>query len=311
MVEQSILIDDYQVMIDAIKKLKIRGAPALGIAAAAAAYLACKKFQFGPEFEKNMFKAVLEIKNSRPTAVNLFNATQQITQILTQNTILWVKLIDDLVNNLMEYEYKACEKMAQSGYDFIPKHMTKFLTHCNTGSLATYGIGTGLGVLKKINAQRKIEVFVTETRPLLQGTRLTLWELKKANIKATLIADSMIARTIQTKGIQGIITGADRIAKNGDFANKIGTLNLAIIAKHFNIPFYVVAPETTIDEEAITGKQMVMEERDAEELTTFNGVQVAPDGTQVFNPAFDVTPFEMVAAIITDERVWKMKSVYL
>ena len=368
--EVYLLIDDYKEMIDAIKKLKIRGAPLLGIAATAAAFLAAKKFQDEPDFESLFLNALSEIENSRPTAVNLFHAIDRIRSselFLTQrrqrshrdhrvffntekteksqstqrsqtefgttmqagclrsqfsvcsvstlkNSVLKEKNselrtpnseLSSLVDEIMQYEYEACEKMAMNGLNYIPKHFTRFLTHCNTGSLATYGAGTALGVLKEIAKNRDIEVFVDETRPLLQGARLTMWELQKAGINCTLITDNMAAWTIKTKNIQAIIVGADRIAQNGDTANKIGTLNLAILAKHFQIPFYIVAPETTIDRKICSGQEIIIEEREGSEVLNFKDVSNwkvrATENTKVFNPAFDITPFDLITAIINEK----------
>ena len=302
--EKYVLIDDYQAMIKAIKSLQVRGAPAIGIAAVAGAFLACKKYLGEIHFEKKMLEALSEIEQSRPTAVNLFHATAQVRQVLKDDSTQWFKKLDELVDSYMQYEYDACEEMANNGMNFIPKEYTRFLTHCNTGSLATYGVGTALGVLKRISENREIEVFVDETRPLLQGSRLTMWELMKSNITSYLITDNMAARMIETKGIQAIIVGADRIAKNGDTANKIGTLNLAILAKHFQIPLYIVAPESTIDFDINSGKDMVIEERDAAEVYNIKDISIAPENVQVINSAFDITPSSLITAIITNKAVY-------
>jgi len=308
--ENYVMITDYHDMIKAIKTLQIRGAPAIGIAAIAGAYLACERYRHEVDFEIKLSNALIEIENSRPTAVNLFHAIERVRSVLIGDSSLWMDKINGLVDELMLYEFKACEDMAVNGLQFIPKEYTRFLTHCNTGSLATYGCGTALGVLKKIAINRDIEVYVDETRPLLQGSRLTMWELMKANIKCHLITDNMAARTIEEKHIQAIIVGADRIAKNGDTANKIGTFGLAILAKYFNIPFYVVAPETTIDCKTETGNDMIIEERPAEEVSNIvvanhdiPKIQIAPDNADVYNPAFDITPSDLITAIITDKRV--------
>ena len=301
--ENYLTIANYQDMIKAIKTLQIRGAPAIGIAAVAAAFLACIQYKDEQGFEQKLSNALKEIENSRPTAVNLFHAIEKVRNLLTGDTSQWLSKIDNLVNQLMRYEFQACESMAVNGLHYIPKEYTRFLTHCNTGSLATYGSGTALGVLKLIASKREIEVYVDETRPLLQGSRLTMWELMKANIKCHLITDNMAARTIEQKNIQAIIVGADRIARNGDTANKIGTFNLAILAKYFNIPFYIVAPETTIDHKIEKGKEMIIEERDAEEVLRIMNVQITPNNASVFNPAFDITPADLITAIITDKRI--------
>ena len=285
-------------MIQAIKNLAIRGAPAIGIAATAAVYLAHLELENQPDYTANMTKAIDQIEASRPTAVNLFIATAKAREILHSNPT--TEAFREQVNTIMRYEYQACQRMAENGYQAIPKNFTRFLTHCNTGSLATYGSGTALGVLKKIALHRRIEVFVDETRPLFQGARLTMWELMKSNITCTLITDNMAAHTIKTHKIQAIIVGADRIAKNGDVANKVGTYNLAILAKHFNVPFYVVAPKTTFDHTIEAGDDIIVEQRLPEEITTINGFTIPPKNAQTFNPAFDVTPAGLITEIITD-----------
>jgi methylthioribose-1-phosphate isomerase len=303
--ESYVLITNYQDMIKAIKTLQIRGAPAIGLAAMAGAYLACEQYRHEADFETKLSNALNEIENSRPTAVNLHRAIEKVKSALTGDSSQWLNKIDELVNGIMQYEFQACENMAENGLQLIPKEYTRFLTHCNTGSLATYGSGTALGVLKKIASKRDIEVYVDETRPLLQGSRLTMWELMKANIKCHLITDNMAARTIEQKKIQAIIVGADRIARNRDTANKIGTFNLAILAKYFNIPFYVVAPETTIDNKIESGKEMIIEERGAEEIVQIKDIKIAPENAIVYNPAFDITPSDLITAIITDKSVYR------
>ena len=307
-IEKYILIESYKEMIEAIKHLRIRGAPAIGIAAISAAFLACQKNtpSIVPIDNKDfMLSVITEIENSRPTAVNLFHGTKAVRKVLETDPAKWLQSISSLVDEQMKYEFEACEAMSQNGFDFIPKFINKFLTHCNTGSLATYGAGTALGVIKKISQNREIEVYVDETRPLLQGARLTMWELKKSNINSFLLTDNMAAWTIKTKNIQAIITGADRIAKNGDTANKIGTFNLAILAKFFNIPFYIVAPESTIDSQINSGLEMIIEERESREISHFRGNAIAPENVQVFNPAFDITPAELITAIITEKDIYE------
>jgi len=305
--EKYVVIETYIQMIEAIKSLQIRGAPAIGIAAVSACYLACKEFANTTNFHTNMLSAITQIEVSRPTAVNLFHATQRVRALLTQQNQPMpdlIKQISKLVDELMTIELKACENMAKNGMGYIPADFTRFLTHCNTGSLATYGEGTALGVLKEIAQHRDIHIYADETRPLLQGARLTMWELKKAGLPCTLITDNMAARTIETQSVQAIITGADRIAKNGDTANKVGTFGLAILARHFGIPFYIVAPETTIDNSIASGADIIIEERSAGEVTHIKGVTIAPEGINAFNPAFDITPAHLITAIITNERVW-------
>lgn len=304
--EKQIEIRDHRQMIEAIKALRIRGAPAIGIAGAGACWMAAIEYEKEDQFKEKLLQAVAEIESSRPTAVNLFNATARVREIIaiTQEEKL-VQTLHEYVDSLFHYEYEACNDMAENGFKAIPSHINTFLTHCNTGGLATYGIGTALGVLRRIAKDRAITVFADETRPLLQGARLTMWELQKSHIDAFLISDNMAAHTIKTKGIQCIVTGADRICKNGDSANKIGTFNLAILARHFNIPFYIVAPESTIDRACPHGDQICIEERAPEEVTSLKGIQTAPLDSKAFNPAFDVTPGELITAIITERAIYE------
>lgn len=306
LIEKQIEIFDYRVMIEAIKALRIRGAPAIGIAAAGACWLAAIEFEKQDNFLEELNSAVLEIEASRPTAVNLFNATQKARSIINSTSPdKIVFALFELVDSLFHYEFDSCNQMAENGLNYIPQDYTNFLTHCNTGGLATYGTGTALGVIRKIAQNRQIKVFADETRPLLQGARLTMWELMKSGIDATLITDNMAAHSIKTKGIHCIITGADRICKNGDSANKIGTYNLSILADYFKIPFYIVAPESTIDRSLESGEQIIIEERKAHEVTHYKEVQFAPDNAKAFNPAFDVSPAHLIKAIITEKKVYE------
>jgi len=299
-------IFNYKEMIEALKHLRIRGAPAIGIAAAGACWLASLQFQNDPDFKSLLLNAVSEIEQSRPTAVNLFNATNSVKNIITQTPEdnLVFELFE-YVDSLFHYEYDSCNQMAENGFNYIPKDFTNILTHCNTGGLATYGVGTALGVIRRLAKDRKIKVFADETRPLLQGARLTMWELMKSGIDSALITDNMAAHTIKTKNIHCIITGADRICKNGDSANKIGTYNLAILADFFKIPFYIVAPESTIDRNLESGDKIIIEERNSSEITSFKGVNFAPQGAETFNPAFDVSPAHLIKAIITEKSVYE------
>ncbi len=298
---------DYRQMIEAIKMLRIRGAPLLGLAAIAAAYLAAIQFLREKEFMKLMDNAVDEIESSRPTAVNLFKATTKIRQILHES--IDSKVIKDklrtLYEFLYEYEESACEKIGMNGITlFAPDKKLNIMTICNTGSLATIGIGTALGVIRKLTVDHDVHVYASETRPLLQGARLTMWELQKSGIPSTLITDNMAGWVMKTNSIDAVLTGADRITANGDTANKIGTLNLAILAKYFKIPFYVVAPVTTIDSSLESGSEIAIEEREHNEISSLGNKQIAPMGIHVFNPAFDITPASLITAIITDSRVF-------
>lgn len=299
-------IKDYRMMIEAIKKLRIRGAPAIGIAAAGAAWLAALEFQHLSNFKDYMYQAVQEIELSRPTAVNLFHACEKIREIiqLTPENNLVFSLFEYL-DSLFHYEFDSCNLMAENGFNYIPRTFNKILTHCNTGGLATYGSGTALGVIRRIAQDREITVFADETRPLLQGSRLTMWELKKSKIPSFLITDNMAAHIIKTEKIDCIITGADRICRNGDSANKIGTMNLAILANYFKIPFYIVAPESTIDRKCEHGDLINIEEREAHEVYSLYGQLISPDEINVRNPAFDVSPAHLISAIITEKKVYE------
>jgi len=308
LIEESISITDYRRMITAIKRLEVRGAPAIGIAAMGAAWLAAMEFQTSPDFSHLMELALLEIESARPTAVNLHKAIQHLRLIID-----WSASPEEIVlqldrerRQLADYEENACIQMGKLGADLIgaKANSLKILTHCNTGSLATVGIGTALGVIRTLADRIPIQVFADETRPLLQGARLTMWELQKSKIPAKLITDNMAAWIMKREKIDCIITGADRICQNGDSANKIGTYNLAILAKYHGIPFYIVAPETTIDHTLVSGEQIRIEERDASEVHTFAGVLSAPKDSDTCNPAFDVTPGALITAIITDKKVY-------
>jgi len=306
--EKYIEIKDYQQMIEAIKKLRIRGAPAIGIAGLVASALACDEFQNYPQDFSKLENALTEIENARPTAVNLSYAVNIARKyvssklFLSEKDVLWKKALE-----LAQQEKEASNLMAEHGVEeiFQGQSELRILTHCNTGSLATYGEGTALAVIKALSRIIKVTVWVDETRPLLQGARLTMWELIKEGIECYLISDSMAAHTIKTKQIDLIITGADRITRNGDSANKIGTLGLSILANYYNIPFYIVAPTSTIDYNLEEGSQINIEERDSTELKYIKGVQIAPSSSKVFNPAFDVVDNQHITAIISEKGVHK------
>lgn len=306
--EKYIDILDYRSMIEAIKKLRIRGAPAIGIAGLVASALALEEFRAFPDCHARLLKALDEIEEARPTAVNLSYAVQiartyvNSSDFSAESNELWVK-----TQELAEKEKLASDLMADNGVQEIYQGQSeiRILTHCNTGSLATYGEGTALSVIKALAKKTKVIVWADETRPLLQGARLTVWELLKEGIECYLISDSMAAHTIKTKQINCIITGADRITTNGDSANKIGTLNLSILAQYYNIPFYIVAPTSTIDYNLEKGSRIIIEERESSELKYIKGVQIAPATCEVFNPAFDVVDNCNITAIITDRGVYK------
>ena len=294
---------------DAIVKLKIRGAPLLGIAAAYGVLLGIQPFQFSEneEFLQALERSIFSISKTRPTAKNLFWALERMKNVVRLNhqdsvTMLFEKLTMEAIA-IHNEDRIMCESIGKNGANLIGSS-AKILTHCNTGALATGGIGTAQGIITTAHRQgKKISVYADETRPLLQGARLTAWELMSEGVDVTLITDNMAAWTIKSKKIDLIITGADRIAANGDTANKIGTYNLAILAKEHGIPFYIAAPTTTIDIELADGNQIPIEERSAIEVVEVSGKRIAPENVNIFSPSFDVTPNELITAIITEKEI--------
>ena len=302
-------ISDYRELADAIKKLKIRGAPAIGIAGAFGVCLGANQSRIEKydAFKKELEVIIQELAATRPTAVNLFWALDRMRAVLKNNRDMPTikKLLLDEAFRILEEDKKICRKIGEHGAALL-KDGDTVLTHCNTGALATGDFGTALGtVYTAVEQGKKISVFADETRPLLQGARLTTWELKKANIDVTLICDSMAAFVMKKGWVDCVMLGADRIAANGDTANKIGTYNLAVLAKFHQIPFYVVAPTSTIDLNINSGKDIPIEERAAEEITFGFGKRTAPENIKVYNPAFDVTPFELITEIVTEEGIFR------
>jgi len=289
--------------------LKIRGAPAIGILGAYAVALGALKIESvaRDEFLEKLQGISYTIASTRPTAKNLFRAIDRMQKVAEVGKDV-DQIKDALVNEAVKIhseEQEATRKLSELGAELIGDNFA-ILTHCNTGTLATAGYGTALGVIRQAKEQGKnIKVFATETRPLLQGARLTTWELKKANIPFTLITDSMAGYFISRGEIDSVIVGADRIAANGDTANKIGTYTLAVLAMENGIPFYVAAPTTTIDLSLVSGDEIPIEQRSPEEVTHIQGVRIAPEGTQAANPAFDVTPHLYITAIITENGIIK------
>jgi methylthioribose-1-phosphate isomerase len=302
-------LDDYLSLASAIAELKIRGAPAIGIAGAYAVALGALKTESAgrEEFLEKLRGIIGAIAATRPTARNLFRALDRMRQVAESGgDIKKTKsaLVDEAVKIHAE-EAAATEHLSRFGAELIQDGST-ILTHCNTGPLATAGYGTALGVIKMAKEQGKeIRVFATETRPLLQGARLTAWELKRAKIPFTLITDSMAGYFMKMGKVGCVITGADRIAANGDTANKIGTYMLAVLAKENGLPLYIAAPTTTIDPSLASGKEIPIEERSADEVTHIQSIRIAPEGISAANPAFDVTPHRYITAIITEKGVIK------
>ena len=288
-----------------IKKMKIRGAPAIGVAAAFGVYLGVKNSN--KNFFKDLKRNVRYIASSRPTARNLFWALERMRKTAykyKKEPIEKLKkiLLKEAIKVLDE-DKVICRKMGKFGRSLIKNNDT-VLTHCNAGGLATADYGTALGVIFAAHEQgKKIHVYADETRPVLQGARLTVWELMREKIDTTLIADNMAASLMAKGKIDKIIVGADRIAKNGDTANKIGTYNLAVLAYHHNVPFYVAAPLSTIDTHIKNGEYIPIEERHPDELRKIANYYIAPKKAKVYNPAFDVTPAKYITAIITEKGV--------
>tara|TARA_R110002012_G_C11583932_1_gene605612 strand:+ start:330 stop:1340 length:1011 start_codon:yes stop_codon:yes gene_type:complete len=307
-VEEYIETKDYKEVINAIKRLAIRGAPALGCAGAYACALVAYKCNslIKEAFKKSVFNDWDKIANARPTAVNLKWAVnimkRQLEDYLDNIDIKYdlIKIrgyILDCARQIHEDDIKRCDALCLFGSNLFPKS-ARVMTICNTGGLCSGGIGTALGCIQYAHAfEKNIEVYVPETRPLLQGARLNTWELERTGTPYKLITDSMAGSVMRDKKIDLVIVGADRIAKNGDAANKIGTYNLAVLAKHHNIPFYVAAPDSTVDRNIESGKDIPIEERAADEISSYTD--------KVYNPAFDVTPFELIDTIITEKGYWK------
>ncbi|MGX1194346.1 S-methyl-5-thioribose-1-phosphate isomerase [Metabacillus sp. SLBN-84] len=292
---------------DAIKTLKVRGAPAIGIAAAFGLALAAKKYETDDisEFQKLLSRDHDYLASSRPTAVNLFWALNRLKNSV-QHALSTEEAKTVMLHEAIQIQVEDEETCRKIGEHALPLFSAgdAVMTICNAGSIATARYGTALSPFYLAKERGiPLSVYACETRPVLQGSRLTTWELMQAGVDVTLITDSMAAHTIRTKQISAIIVGADRIAANGDTANKIGTYGLALLAHAFQIPFYVAAPLSTFDPETGSGDDIPIEERDAEEITHIAGCRVAPEGVQVFNPAFDVTPHELITGIITEEGV--------
>lgn len=302
---------DYRDVDFAIKDMVVRGAPAIGATAAYGVVLAAKEFvnEDKDSFLKNVQKAMDILNKSRPTAVNLMWAIQRMKDIIEENRELKVEKIYEKIREEAEIIYtedvETNKKMAKYGNEVIKKGDT-ILTHCNAGALATVGYGTALGVIREAHYSGKdIFVYADETRPRLQGGKLTAWELVQEGIPAKLIADNVAATLIRDGKIDLIIVGADRIANNGDTANKIGTFMLSVVAKVYNVPFYIAAPTSTIDFQIDSGDEIIIEERSPKEVTHIDGIRIAPEGIGVYNPAFDVTPHENITGIITEKGIIK------
>jgi methylthioribose-1-phosphate isomerase len=309
--ESYVLATTYEQVADVIVTMVVRGAPAIGVSAAYGVALGAKNTQagtvseFAPEFER----ICARLAATRPTAVNLFWAIDHMKaafeKLLASGASLAEvreKLLAE-AHEMYEQDIAACKQMGAFGAEFMPDD-GGVLTHCNAGALASCGYGMALGVIRSaVERGKKIMVYADETRPFLQGSRLTAWELMADHIPTTVICDNMAASLMRGGKIQAVVVGADRIAANGDTANKIGTYNVAILAREHGIPFYVAAPWSSIDLATATGDSIPIEERPAKEVTHHADKQVTPDGVGICNPAFDVTPAKYIAAIITERGV--------
>jgi methylthioribose-1-phosphate isomerase len=290
----------YEEMAEAIRSMVIRGAPAIGVAAAMGVAL-------GVQQDADFEKVCTTLAATRPTAVNLFWAIDRMRALKASldgapRPQIVKKMVDEAKNIRLD-DIAICQAIGRNGADLVPDGKT-VLTHCNAGALATAGYGTALGVIRAAAEQgKKIDVFADETRPFLQGARLTAWELQQDGIPTTLITDNMAGHFLRSGRIGCVVVGADRIAANGDVANKIGTYSVAVLAKENNVPFYVAAPVSTFDLTLASGDLIPIEQRAAAEVTHMFGVHVAPENIAVENPAFDVTPARYVTAIISEKGV--------
>jgi methylthioribose-1-phosphate isomerase len=296
---------------EAIISLRVRGAPAIGIAAAYGVVLAARSSagvrNSGNGLTAEVITSIDELGGTRPTAVNLFWALQRMRNVvdthLRADPATLVVALEEEARRIEAGEVASSRDMASFGSELIPDG-AHVLTHCNSGALAAGGYGTALGVIRDAHDRgKRIHVWVDETRPLLQGARLTAWELQQAGVPFTLITDSMAGHFMARRDVDLVMVGADRIAANGDGANKIGTYGLAVLARAHDVPFYFVAPASTVDFSTASGNDIVIEERAPSEVTTIRGLPIAPEGVSVANPAFDVTPAHLVSAIVTDRGV--------
>ena len=310
--EKYLMLRSYEEVAEAIKKMVVRGAPAIGISAAMGLALGAKQSvgMSVADLEDDFNYMCQVMSQTRPTAVNLFWAIERMRDTFNREKAR-TKNVEEIKETLIQEALKifdedieANRSIGRYGADLIPDGAT-VLTHCNAGALATAGdYGTALGVIRGArDAGKRVAVIADETRPFLQGLRLTAWELVKDDIPVTVITDNMAGHVMKSKKVDCVVVGADRIAANGDTANKIGTYMVAVLAQRNNIPFYVAAPITTLDLSIESGEQIPIEERAEREVTHIGDQQIGPDGVSVHNPAFDVTPNELIAAIITDKGV--------
>ena len=299
---------DYREVADCIRTMAVRGAPAIGVSAALGLSLAAREALAGPRegYFDRLREAAAVLRGTRPTAVNLFWAIDRVMRVAeahagTPETVAEAVLTEALA--MQDEDIRVNRQMGAYGAELFADG-ANILTHCNTGSLAAVYYGTALGVIRAAwESGKKIHVWVDETRPRLQGMKLTAWECRELGIPATVISDNVAASLMRKGKVDGAIVGADRIAANGDTANKIGTYGAAVSAHHHGVPFYIAAPLSTVDFSLASGDLIPIEERADEEVTHANGVRLAPEGVHVYNPAFDVTPAELIAGIVTERGV--------
>ncbi|MEA5470299.1 S-methyl-5-thioribose-1-phosphate isomerase [Spirulina sp. 06S082] len=309
----TVAIADSDTMAKAIKTMIVRGAPAIGVAAAYGMYLGAREIQSGDRatFLVELEEVAQKLRQTRPTAVNLFwaIARQLQTAQATSGSVEEIKTaLLETAQAIQTEDLQTCKDIGDNGLKVLPKTPQKLtlLTHCNAGALATAGYGTALGVVRSAwRDDRLTRVYADETRPRLQGGKLTSWECVQEGIPVTVITDNMAAHCMKQGLIHAVVVGADRIAANGDAANKIGTYGLAVIAKAHNVPFFVAAPLSTVDFKLETGTEIPIEERDAKEIYQVGETRLCPDGVDFYNPAFDVTPATLIEAIITEKGAVK------
>ena len=302
---------DWREVADAIRTLAVRGAPAIGVAAAFGVALAARASRAADSnaFAADLDEAITGLAATRPTAVNLFWALDRMRRAIAGSRGMAPPAVADRLvaeaQAILDEDLAANRAMGAHGAALVPAG-ARILTHCNAGALATAGYGTAVGVIRAAQERGLVKlVWVDETRPVMQGSRLTAWEMVQEGIPHRLISDVAAAFVMRRGEVDLVVTGADRIAANGDTANKIGTYGLAVLARHHDIPFYVAAPTSTIDPSIASGASIVIEERDAAEVRGVAGRETAPAESPVFNPAFDVTPAELIAAIITERGVFR------
>jgi methylthioribose-1-phosphate isomerase len=323
--EKYLSITTVDQLVEAIEKLRVRGAPALGVAGAYGVVTALKQAEREKWSIDTLKAEIIRIRDARPTAVNLAWGVDQVMPTISykdfDSVVASIKPALDKARIIHAEDVQSNINMAKNGTDYI-QHLLKdritqlakenkklrLLTHCNTGSLAATGVGTALGVIRELfNRGLVDEVFADETRPLLQGSRLTAWELEVSGIPYKILPDSAAALAITSGLIDCALVGADRVAANGDSANKVGTLSVALSCNYADIPFFIIAPESTVDRKTSTGKDIPIEMRKKEEITEVAGIFISPVNAQVYNPAFDVTPAELIEAVITDKKAYRVK----